>query len=359
MDTIYEDEATRLYDGDELRNGQNNGEMKKKSDKSSMLTGAAVSGGAGVLIGGLGAMVMGHVGADAADATSDGAKANLSHPEWVDDKVNVAGGVDDGMSFAEAFAAARAEVGAGGVFEWHGKLYGTYYAEEWANMSAAEKAEFGNHFSWNHIDHTTSDVAAGMSFSDAFAEARAEQGPGGVFEWHGRLYNTYYAEEWNKMTPAEKAEFSKHVSRHHSTTGDVADYSADPDDIESDDNIEVVGTRHVDGMAMSGYVNEASSGDDGEVEILGVVDDTEAVATVAGMNIPGEDVILIDVDNDMKFDYMGADTDVDGQLDNSEMADISDRNLTVDALGCYSQGCDNVNIGGEIDDSGDDFLMEV
>ena len=38
--------------------------------------------------------------------------------------------VSDDMSFDEAFASARKQVGAGGVFEWRGKLYGTYYKNE-------------------------------------------------------------------------------------------------------------------------------------------------------------------------------------------------------------------------------------
>ncbi len=50
--------------------------------------------------------------------------------------------VDDGLSFAAAFAAAREQVGAGGVFEWHGNLYGTYYAEEWDAMSNGQRSEF-------------------------------------------------------------------------------------------------------------------------------------------------------------------------------------------------------------------------
>lgn len=52
--------------------------------------------------------------------------------------------VSDDMSFGDAFAAARAEVGAGGVFMWHGNLYNTYVAEEWDAMSSEERAEFGD-----------------------------------------------------------------------------------------------------------------------------------------------------------------------------------------------------------------------
>lgn len=52
--------------------------------------------------------------------------------------------VSDDMSFGGAFAAARAEVGAGGVFMWHGNLYNTYVAEEWDAMSQEERAEFGD-----------------------------------------------------------------------------------------------------------------------------------------------------------------------------------------------------------------------
>ncbi|NLR94443.1 hypothetical protein [Flammeovirga agarivorans] len=40
------------------------------------------------------------------------------------------GTVTDDMTFNEAFAAARKELGAGGVFEWNGTHYATFYAEE-------------------------------------------------------------------------------------------------------------------------------------------------------------------------------------------------------------------------------------
>ena len=51
-----------------------------------------------------------------------------------------------------------------------------------------------------------------MSFGEAFAAARAEVGPGGVFIWHGGIYNTYTAEEWNGMTAEQKSDFCHHVN---------------------------------------------------------------------------------------------------------------------------------------------------
>lgn len=68
-------------------------------------------------------------------------------PQYMD----VASSVDDSMSFNEAFAAARHEVGAGGLFVWHGNTYGTYYKEEWDAMSDADKEQY-----WADVNHTTS-----------------------------------------------------------------------------------------------------------------------------------------------------------------------------------------------------------
>ena len=51
-----------------------------------------------------------------------------------------------------------------------------------------------------------------MSFGEAFEAARAEVGPGGVFIWHGGIYNTYTADEWNNMTPQQKSDFAHQVN---------------------------------------------------------------------------------------------------------------------------------------------------
>lgn len=65
-----------------------------------------------------------------------------SHSTHIGYTVNVAHGVSDSMSFSEAFATARAEIGPAGVFTWHGNVYSTYYENEWENMSDAQKHEY-------------------------------------------------------------------------------------------------------------------------------------------------------------------------------------------------------------------------
>ena len=68
-------------------------------------------------------------------------------PEETYDPVQVpfSNAVDDNMSFSQAFASARQEVGAGGVFYWRGGWYGTYYANEWESISDEYKEAFSNH----------------------------------------------------------------------------------------------------------------------------------------------------------------------------------------------------------------------
>jgi hypothetical protein len=123
---------------------------------------------AGVAIGGLGVIagVAGALGLQAfrdapaiENPESDGSIA-IPEPETLEE-IEVAISPDDSMSFNEAFATAREEVGANGVFEWRGGVYGTYYAEEWENFSDEYKEEFSNHNWQSELPET--DNAAGQS----------------------------------------------------------------------------------------------------------------------------------------------------------------------------------------------------
>lgn len=196
---------------------------------------------------------------------------SASSVEWADGNISVASGVNDEMSFSEAFAAARSEVGAGGAFEWRGNVYGTYYAEEWNSMSPAEKADFNNHFSWNKID--TSPVN-GTTHTD--------------------------------------------VTTNH-------------------DDIEIVSVEHAQ---TSTNVEGGSSVDvismEPEIEILGVVHDMSTGSNIGGMSVDGQDVFLIDVDGDLEFDLMASDLNRNNVVDEGEVVDIHGQGMSVNDLGGIS-----------------------
>ena len=67
--------------------------------------------------------------------------AQQNHPHIVEPEPIPHNPLDD-LPFDEAFAAARDEVGPGGVFHWHGGVYGTFNAEEWSALSEDERYAF-------------------------------------------------------------------------------------------------------------------------------------------------------------------------------------------------------------------------
>lgn len=100
-------------------------------------------------------------------------------------------------------------------------------AKEWKDLSNKEKEEFANHLNHKELQiepnnedvinlsedkiPVASSVSDDMSFAEAFITAREEVGPGGVFEWNGKIYNTYYTEEWDNLSNEEKKEFENYM----------------------------------------------------------------------------------------------------------------------------------------------------
>jgi hypothetical protein len=78
------------------------------------------------------------------DSTPDNEPDNpdLALKTPLPDDIDVAGKVTDSMSFEQAFAAARDEVGMGGVFNWHGRWYHTLEKEEWTSLSLQQRQEY-------------------------------------------------------------------------------------------------------------------------------------------------------------------------------------------------------------------------
>lgn len=91
-----------------------------------------------VTIGGLTGILMGAGAMYGVQAIASGSNEVASGAE---EGLKVAT-VDDSMSFSQAFEAARAQVGAGGVFTWRGNIFNTYTADEWKAMSDGDKHQF-------------------------------------------------------------------------------------------------------------------------------------------------------------------------------------------------------------------------
>ena len=108
--------------------------------------------------------------------TAEGAGKTAASP-LIDQSVSVSAAVGDDMTFAEAFAAARAEVGAGGVFEWHGNLYSTYYVEEWNAMSDSDRAEYNSHFAWSDAASSSQGAGEEAHKDEAVAEVVPQEEP--------------------------------------------------------------------------------------------------------------------------------------------------------------------------------------
>lgn len=136
-ETQFVDEQTTI-----IEEGVNEVQEPKKTSKWKKAAGMAGIGAAGIAGGiGLSAMASGddvEAAKQAAEEAANADKGNMVKPVG---NVKVAE-VNDEMSFSEAFASARKQVGAGGVFEWRGKQYGTYYKTEWDSMSQAEKDQY-------------------------------------------------------------------------------------------------------------------------------------------------------------------------------------------------------------------------
>ena len=104
--------------------------------------------------------------------------------------------------------------GVTGVLMGAGLLYGGQMAAKELDSAESPEADAPEAGETSHTLENGLKVAAvndDLSFGEAFAQARAEVGPGGVFHWHGGIYNTYTAAEWNAMSVGEKHDFAQQV----------------------------------------------------------------------------------------------------------------------------------------------------
>ncbi len=163
------------------------------------------------------------------------------------------------------------------------------------------------------------------NFNDAFAQAREQVGAGGVFEYNGKLYGTYTAAEWNSMSAQERADYQNRVNEvapsHHTEVAHthVAETAVNTHEVTPEvvpTNTEMIAEEPVDN----------------EIRVLGVEavqNDEGNIMNVALVECEGDHALLVDVDNDGTIDVLLHDDNYDGQLQETEVHDISGAGLEV------------------------------
>ena len=162
-------------------------------------------------------------------------------------------------------------------------------------------------------------VSDDLSFGEAFAQARAEVGPGGVFHWHGGIYNTYSAEEWNAMTIEQKHVFAQQVQP-----------EIHPDELSTptDANTHVVVVHHVYHHDQEVHPNSTATDDVQVVSQQPAGDSDSDVHIIGYATIKGHLAVGLDMDNDGQADVAIIDVDDNQQL--------SDPDLVIDKDGNYA-----------------------
>lgn len=215
-----------------------------------------------------------------------------------------------------------------------GKLAdGDETAEEGNNVETETGADV------HDVSVNSSDVASvneGQSFSDAFEQARAEVGPGGVFRWHGGVYGTYTKDEWEAMSPEEQQQFSQNAMRAAGNAGEGSSVHVNTGNTNNGAHEEQAGT-HVETQA-SEPAPTPTADNNPDVHVVGVHDEQLAdgsVVTVGKLEGEGidNDILVVDVDRDSVFDVAISDVNGNNQIDDGEIADISGAGLRVPNAG--------------------------
>ena len=177
------------------------------------------------------------------------------------------------------------------------------------------------------------DVDQEMSFGQAFAAARAEVGPGGVFHWHGGIYNTYTEAEWNAMTVEQKHNFAQQVK---------PEISADEVPTPTDANTHIIVEHHVYHHDSNYSTNDVQTIEDVQEANQQATNADSDVHIVGYGEVRGHSAVALDMDGDSQADVAIIDVDDSGDISNpdvivdkqgnmatiGELANANDPNLT-------------------------------
>lgn len=161
-----------------------------------------------------------------------------------------------------------------------------------------------------------------MSFSEAFASAREQVGAGGVFEWRGKQYGTYYKTEWDSMSQAEKDRYAANV---FGTSSSKSSTTPEQEQLQHD----------IPPENLADNSQSSVSGEDIKGELVGVqtvTDENGNPMTVVAAKINGHNSVFVDVDVDGYVDVAAMDANADWALDDNEVVTLAKGVMPVSAL---------------------------
>lgn len=181
---------------------------------------------------------------------------------------------DGNMSFDEAFNEARAQLGPGGAFRWHGGLYSTYTEEEWNSMSDAEKEQYS---------------------ASARSIANGEETNPGVYASNAEPSNDSNIE-------------AQHKHSGHSKTNSNIHQASDNDNHKQ----QMLDMRDI----QVGSESEMSTDDGGKF-------------IVAEAKVNGYDAVLVDTDHDGVYDKVAIDINRNENIEDYEFHDLHDKGIVI------------------------------
>lgn len=260
--------------------------------------------------------------------------------------------VDDDKSFEEAFADARAQVGPGGVFEWHGKVYGTFYKDEWDQMSAEERAEWQSKVDYNDLldenetqqytqepntpQHTTTQTQEPEQNTNAHQVSQTQAPEVNIAD----IRQVDVDGNGQIDTVVELNNGVMFADLDHDGVADLAAADVNGDGVIGNDEVADVSAENIvlpNASNGSTYTAQQSSGsDEVDVHVIEVgqadLNGDGMVENVALVEIDGNEVMLVDIDQDNVADVMIADLNGNGQIDGNEIGDVSGEGLEMPTM---------------------------
>ena len=201
---------------------------------------------------------------------------------------------------------------------------GTVYAVQPTQHTEQEAMPVGNGTPAESQETAVATVSDDMSFAEAFSTAREQTGPGGVFVWRGNVYGTYMADEWQAMTAEEKDLFASNAgSVVRPVSAEVPTQMEEEMPLAAED-AEPVESKEGEVLPDATSWDELAQ-EENDVRVVGYEEieiSDGHYAPMEELEINGQRVAIIDIDNDGTADIAMTDLNHNNQMDEGEVIDL-------------------------------------